>query len=246
LVKVAARRESMQIKRLLIVAVALAAAVALTVLTMLGAGGPLGRRSGATPLAHDPDPAAGGRGALLLNPYCRNVPAPGFDRPPNVARTGQFNDASYGYAVAIPAGVTAYASPELPTQGFGILLSWDPRAYLRVDASYDVFYDINADAVHRRDMLGVRLHDTLLADRSVPDGLAGAGGGRYRMQFQCPGDAQVYIRDDLIVVRNREVYRLELQTVPSRYAADAQLLAAMQSSWRWLPVPHVVGGGRAQ
>jgi hypothetical protein len=228
----------MQMKRFVIAGAALIAAAGITALVLLGSGGAVGTPSGSrgSPSEREADPAASGRGALLLNPYCRNVPAPGFDRPPNVAHTGQFDDAPYGYTVVIPAGVTAYSSQEKPTPGFGILLSSEPRAYLRVDASYDVFYDLTADAVHRRDVGAVRLHDTLLADQSAPDALDGTGGGRYRMQFRCPGDPQIYIHDALIVMRNREVYRLELQTVPARYEGDARLLVAMQRSWHWVAV----------
>jgi hypothetical protein len=34
-------------------------------------------------------------------------------------------------------------------------------------------------------------------------------------------------------MRNREIYRLNLQSVPERYAADAKVLNAMLRSWRW-------------
>ncbi len=150
---------------------------------------------------------------------------------------GQFDDAAYGYAVTIPSGVTARTPPDHPVQGFGIVLSWEPRAYLRVDASYDTFFDITAAAVHRRDVQGLRLHDKLLEEQATPDTLGGEPAERDRMRFQCPGDPQVYLHDGVIAIRNREIYRLELQTVPARYAQDEALLNAMQRSWRWLPVP---------
>ena len=218
----------MRTDRLVVAGLALAATVATVLVAIYDFRGPSGV------VAHVSDPARSGRGAWLLNPYCRNVPRPDFGQPPNVPLTGEFDDTPYGYAVTIPSGLTAYAGAEHPPQGFGIVLSWDPRAYLRVDAAYDVFYDITAEAVHRRDAGAVRLHDKLLADQTKPDMLGGELAERSRMQFQCPDDQQTYLHDDLIVMRNRVIYRLELQTVPSRYEQDAAILGAIQHSWRWV------------
>jgi hypothetical protein len=222
----------MRMDRLVVAGLALAATAG-TILFAVG--GFHGISSGV--LSRLSDPARSGRGAWLLNPYCRNVPAPDFGRPPSVPRGGEFDAAAYGYAVTIPAGLTAYAGAEQSPQGFGIVLSWEPRAYLRVDAAYDVFYDITAAAVHRRDAGAVRLHDKLLTDLTVPDTLGGEAAERSHTQFQCPGDPQTYLHDDFIVIRNREVYRLELQTVPSRYEQDVEILAAIQRSWRWATAP---------
>ena len=220
----------MRIDRLAIAGIALVLTAGIAWFMGLGSSGP--RR---VLEANLPDPAASGRGAQLLNPHCRNVPPPDFERAPNRALMGQFDNAPYGYAVTIPRGMTAYTSPQDPVQGFGIVLSWEPRVYLQVNASYDVFFDITAAAVHRRDAQGLRLHDTLLEEQATPDTLGGEPAERDRMRFQCPGDPQVYLHDGYIVLRNREIYRLELQTVPARYAQDEALMNAIQGSWHWLP-----------
>ena len=221
----------MRIDRLVIAGLALALTAAITLFIVRGSS----HRPAALE-ANLPDPAASGRGALLLNPWCRNLPAPDFDRAPNRALIGQFNDAPYGYAVTIPSGLTAHAPPDTAVPGFGIVLSWEPRVYLQASAAYDQFFDITAAGVHRRDVQGLRLHDQLLEEQAVPDTLAGEPGVRVRMRFQCPGDPQIYLHEGFIVMRHREIYRLELQTVPARYAEDAALFDAMQRSWRWLPV----------
>ena len=54
-----------------------------------------------------------------------------------------------------------------PERGFVIVLSQLPRAYLRVDASYDAFYDINPAGVHQRDLNAIRLHDAVLTDEAA-------------------------------------------------------------------------------
>jgi len=166
---------------------------------------------------------------------CSGWPNKGFDRVPNIARAGAVLNAPYGYALVVPAGLRAYSAPD--AQGsLGILLSAKPRAYLRVQALYDSYYDITAANVHRRDAGGVRLHDRLLGDTAAGWSLDGTAGGRYRMLLQCPGDPQTFIHDDVIVMRGREIYRVDLQTTPVRAAADTRLMDALLRSWRWLPI----------
>ena len=165
--------------------------------------------------------------------FCGSAPAPGFDQPPNRSHTGRYDNPLYGYSVAIPAPLSAYSQSGVAERGFGIVLSWTPRAYLSVDAAYDVYYDISAEGVHRRDINAIRLHDVVAGDQSSNVSLAQAAGGRYLTRVQCAGSPQIYIHDDVIVVRNREIYRLNLQSVPERYAADVKVLDAMLRSWHW-------------
>jgi hypothetical protein len=180
--------------------------------------------------------AVGAAGAAQARgEFCGSVPAPGFDQPPNRPHTGRYDNPLYGYSVAIPAPLSAYSQTGVAERGFGIVLSWTPRAYLSVDAAYDVYYDISAEGVHRRDINAIRLHDLVAGDQSSDLSLAQAAGGRYVTRVQCAGSPQIYIHDDVIVVRNREIYRLNLQSVPERYAADVKVLDAMLRSWRWQP-----------
>jgi hypothetical protein len=47
------------------------------------------------------------------------------------------------------------------------------------------------------------------------------------------------VHEEVIVLRNREIYRVDLQSSPERYAADLGRLNALLSSWRWeAPPPH--------
>lgn len=171
--------------------------------------------------------------AAARGEFCGTQPPVGFDQPPNRAHSGHYLNQLYGYSLDIPRPLSAYAGSEGPERGFGIVLSWLPRVYLSVDAAYDVYYDITAEGVHRRDVNAIRLHDLVLGDQASRFSLAHAVGGRYVTRVQCAGDAQVYIHDDVIVVRNREIYRLNLQSVPERYAGDVKVLEAMLRSWRW-------------
>jgi hypothetical protein len=179
--------------------------------------------------------------AMARGEYCGTLPASGFDQPPAVGHAGRYSNPVYGYSVRIPAPLRAYTHASEPERGFGMVLSWTPRAYLRVDAAYDVYYDISADGVHRRDINAMRLHDQVLGDQVSGYVLAHSAGGRYVTRVQCATGPEVYIHDDVIVVRNREIYRLNLQSVPQRYGADRKVLDAMLRSWRWQPIakPYV-------
>ena len=183
--------------------------------------------------------AAAGLGLLMSNSvlahgeFCGKVPAAGFDHPPNQLRTGRYVNGLYGYSVAIPAALSGYASGNGAERGFGIVLSWTPRAYLHVDAAYDAFFDITAIGVHRSDLSTIRLHDKVLDDQVAGYTLAQKSGGRFVTRVQCGEDPAVFIHEDVIVVLNREIYRLDLQTVPQRYDVDVKVLNQMLRSWRW-------------
>jgi hypothetical protein len=177
--------------------------------------------------------AAASSAATARGEFCGSAPAAEFDRVPNQAHAGHYLNQVYGYSVVIPNALSGFTPAGGPERGFGIVLSWSPRAFLSIDAAYDAYYDISAEGVHRRDVNAVRLHDQVLSDQAANYALAGTSGGRYLMRVQCAGDTRIFIHDDVIVVRNREIYRLNLQSVPERYASDVKVLNAMLRSWRW-------------
>jgi hypothetical protein len=172
-------------------------------------------------------------GSVARAQFCGTQPAAGFDQPPNQARRGRYVNAQYGYSTEIPAPLMAYTHTPGPERGFGIVLSWTPRAYLRVDASYDALFDITAAGVHRSDVGVMRLHDNVIDDQASLASLASEPGMRFVSRVQCEGKPDVFIHEDVVVVLNREIYRLDLQTVPERYAADVRILNALLRSWRW-------------
>lgn len=176
------------------------------------------------------------RVGAAASPYCGALPAAGFDQPPNIPHSGRYANRPYGYAVTIPAGLTAFTTPEGPERGFGIVLSWSPRAFLRVDAGYDAFYDITPQGVHQRDLSAMHLHDQVVSDGSQPVKLSRVAGAQFTTQMRCPGDPATYVHADVIVVRWREIYRLDLQTTPERQAMDLKTVQALVRSWQWVAV----------
>jgi hypothetical protein len=176
--------------------------------------------------------AANRAGAQTRDYYCGNTAPLAASAPSTQPHTGRYINRTYGYSLTIPDGLTALTSPVGPERGFVIDLSSTPRAYLRVDASYDAFYDITAEGVHRRDLNAVRLDDAVLGDQSAPAALAQVAGGRYLTRIQCRGEAPA-LHAQIIVLRNREIYRLDLQSTPERYEVDVRQLEALLKSWRW-------------
>jgi hypothetical protein len=166
---------------------------------------------------------------------CGTVPA--LSAPPAaVARTGLYRNVVYGYALRLPASLTAWVIPGSAERGFSVMLAGAPPAYLRVDASYDTFYDVTPVAVHRRDLDTRRLHVAALADEPpAKTALGGAAGWRFVTHVRC-GAGNDYIDDDTIVIRRREIYRVQLHSADGRYAEDLKLLRGLTHSWRWLPV----------
>jgi hypothetical protein len=180
--------------------------------------------------------------------YCSDHPAARFAQASGTAHAGRYVNRSYGYSLTIPAGLNAFI-PAGGTEnggaqrGFVLALPAAPGAaapgaatpgvYLSVDAAYDVFYDITAAGVHRRDLNAIRLNDAVSDDVSTAWALARVAGGRYRMRVQCRGAAAPTIHEEIIVLRNREIYRLDLQSTPERYDRDVRVLNAIAKSWRW-------------
>ncbi len=165
--------------------------------------------------------------------FCGRGLSQGFDPAAERPRSGRYVNAAYGYSVQIPAGLGGVVSATGPERGFLIALSQMPRAYLRVDAGYDAFYDITPAGVHLRDLNAIRLHDAVLADETAAGSLSHEAAGRFLTRLQCHGGGDVVVREAFIVVRRREIYRLDLQSTPDRLVQDQRQLDAMIRSWRW-------------
>jgi hypothetical protein len=174
-----------------------------------------------------------GAKAQSRDDFCGRGFPPGFDPEPQRTRGGRYLNAAYGYSLDIPAGLAGVVSAMGPERGFLIALSQMPRAYLRVDAAYDVFYDITPAGVHRRDLNTIRVHDAVVADEAAEVSLSHEAGGRFLIRLQCRGATDMVVHEAVIVVRSREIYRLDLQSTPDRLEQDRRQLDAMIRSWRW-------------
>ena len=185
-------------------------------------------------IAGTTDGTSYGGHAAASDSYCARFDQ-GLSGGPRIPNN-HYTNALYGFALTIPTGVSAYEDASEPGRSLVIPLAAQPRALVRVDAAYDSLYDISAAGVHTRDSVYVRLFDRLISDHAEPYSLAGVQGGSYRMQVVCMADPTRYVFESIIVVRNREIYRLVLQTELSRQSQDESVLDRMAGSWAWLPL----------
>jgi hypothetical protein len=175
-------------------------------------------------------------GAQGREDFCGRGLPQGFDPAAERTRSGRYVNAAYGYSVEIPAGLGGVVSATGPERSILVALSEMPPAYLRVDAGYDAFYDITPAGVHLRDLNAIRLHDAVLADETANASLSHEAGGRFLTHLQCHGGGDIAVHEAVIVVRRREIYRLDLQSTPDRLTQDRRQLDAMIRSWRWEPI----------
>jgi hypothetical protein len=71
--------------------------------------------------------SVGGRAQGTL---CGQFPEAGFDSPEMSSYVARYSNPNYLFAVTIPQGFVGHSSPPPnPQHGFGVVLSWEPRAY---------------------------------------------------------------------------------------------------------------------
>lgn len=212
---------TLPINRLVAAAVALLITLAIVVAIIRSAG--------------NRQPAVASTGAAGADSYCQRFLSDTRVSASAPPRRGRYANPTYGYAVTIPDALTGYAPAAAAARGIVVTLSGKPPALLHVDAAYDALYDITAAGVHTRDGVDAQLFDHLISNESQPFSLAGVQGGRYRMQILCRGESNPYVFESIIVIRNREIYRLDLRTRPDRLHQDEASLDAMTGSWSWIP-----------
>ena len=177
--------------------------------------------------------------AVAAGDYCDRVlgviPGAAVAAAVLTRHAGRYINHRYGYSVRLPHSysATAVAADGLQ-RGFDLWLSAQPAAVLTVDALYDVHYDVAAAAVQKRDLDAMRLQvQRVLRVDSTQAALAGVAGRRYVAYVQCGPAAQSYVHDDTVVIRDREIYRVHLQTTAERYGTDVKVANDLLRSWRW-------------
>ncbi|MBS1808618.1 MAG: hypothetical protein JST84_10545 [Acidobacteria bacterium] len=137
----------------------------------------------------------------------------------------------------IPKGRTGYSDlPPSPQHGFGIVLSWEPRAYLYVDGSYnslEVKQAKELEQLHLKwlaeeaaQVIGIEKRNTRLG--SLP-------ARRYVARHRCKKRPGTFIEDETIMLHQGIVYTVGLLTTEERYGRDKVVLEQMLGAWRLAP-----------
>ena len=163
---------------------------------------------------------------------CGNFPAVDFRGSSNPAFTSTYLNYPYGYRVRIPRGLAAYGTPApAPNHGAGIILSWDPRSYLFVDATYNVLDFASLDAA--ADQAESFVREDSLKVLSVVRGRSSLGRSqalRITIRHTC-GSGEVFVTDEYILLTRGIVYTVTLTAPESRYRSDRAVLEAIARSF---------------
>src|SRR2546426_4820370 len=134
---------------------------------------------------------------LLLAPIsipaqsCGDFPAPGFDDPKMRHFTGSYSNPNYGFAVKIPKGITGHDIPApAPHHGFGVVLSWEPRAYMDFDGSYNAL-ELSLPETENQNLERLReSSESLLSVSSKGSKLGRLDARRQVVRHNCKGHAK--------------------------------------------------------
>ena len=169
---------------------------------------------------------------------CGHFPSPGFDAPDMPRFEKHYANAQYLYSVDLPPGLVAHGPADpAPGHGVGIVLSWEPRAYLNVDGTYDAIEWKTSRAAAKQLLAWKRAESTaVLAQKQSTARLGPLHAVRLVVRHRCAKLPDVYVDDDVVAIDAKQgiVYQVSLTTTEPRYARDKALMDAMLASWRML------------
>lgn len=165
---------------------------------------------------------------------CGNFPAKGFDGPEMDKFTETYSNFVYGYSVKIPKGLVAYNAPApAPQHGYGIVLSWEPRAYIYVDASYNSSDANNAKEIEDTHLKWLQEESAeIISIEKTRSRLGPLSARRYVAKRTCKKLKGIFIEDMTMVLHEGIVYSAGLLTTQDRYLRDKAVLEEMLKTWR--------------
>jgi len=166
---------------------------------------------------------------------CGRFPRPGFDDADQFRVEGRYANSQYGYAVSLPVGRVGHdAPPPASNHGFGIVLSWTPRASIYVAANYEVADDdtlAKQEASHRQ-FTRQDAH-RVLSTKSMAAQLGALPAARLIARYECKGLRGLYITDEVVALSDDRsvVYTMALLTTVKRYRKDKAVFEEMVRSF---------------
>jgi hypothetical protein len=169
---------------------------------------------------------------------CGTFPAVGFDGPDMSRFVGEYSNPNYGFAVRIPDGFVGHNSPPpMPHHGFGVVLSWEPRAYIDFDGSYTVETDASTDPsvaqVQSRSLQWLREEsERIISVRTTRVRLGPLPARRHVVYRTCEGRPGVFVVDEVVALSGNITYTATLLSVAGRYARDRNVFGQILRTWR--------------
>jgi hypothetical protein len=178
-------------------------------------------------------------GALVgTKPSCGDFPATGFDAPDMARFVGEYTNPNYGFSVHIPDGLVGHSSPAPnPQHGFGVILSWEPRAYIFFDGSYTIETDASAtpsvDQVQAQALGWLREESgRIISVRQTQTRLGSLPARRQVVRRSCENHSDVFVVDEVIALRGGITFTAALLSVKQRYSDDRRIFERFLRTWR--------------
>jgi hypothetical protein len=148
---------------------------------------------------------------------------------------GDYANPNYGFAVRIPDGLAGHdILAPAPHHGFGIVLQWEPRAYINFDGSYNAaespLAEIEASYLKsRRDE-----SERVLTVQRESAKLGPLNAQRIVVRRTCKGHAGTFVADETLALSadQRILYSATLLTLEERFERDRAVLSEMLKTWR--------------
>ena len=166
--------------------------------------------------------------------YCGNFPEPGFDDPAMSRFVRWYSNPTYHFSVRVPKGLVGHSSPPpLPQHGFGIVLSWTPRAYIYFDGSYNAADEGNTTEIASTRLRWLRDSSLkILSTQRQHTHLGPLSARRFVARHTCPKVRGVFVEDTTIALSRGIIYTVSLLTTDERYQRDRRIMNEMLKTWR--------------
>jgi hypothetical protein len=167
---------------------------------------------------------------------CGSFPDRDFGGPDMPKHTRIYANSIYGYSVRIPNGLAGYSSPSpTPQHGFGIVLSWEPRAYISFDGSYNAWGAKNVSELQEIQLKWVAEKAAhVVSIRKYRWRIGPLSARRFVAHHRCNQAKGTFIEDTTIALHRGIVYTATLLTTKERYQEDKVVMERMMRDWRSL------------
>ncbi|HUJ17134.1 MAG TPA: hypothetical protein VL197_04000 [Nitrospirota bacterium] len=166
---------------------------------------------------------------------CGKFPDKGFEGPDMSAFTGQYSNPNYLYGVTIPKGLVGHSSPpSYPQHGFGIVLSWDPRAYIFFDSSANSLeYKTLDEAIKDHIKYTEEKASKILSTNISTGALGKVTAKQLTVHYTCKEDPTERIDIAILSLRsnNSLIDSAELTTTTDRLRGDLKIFEEMTKTW---------------
>jgi len=166
---------------------------------------------------------------------CGMFPDKGFDDPDMSAFKGTYTNPNYLYAVTIPKGLIGHSSPPPnPQHGFGIVLSWEPRAYIFFDSSANSLeYKTVEEAINEQIKYTKEKASKILSSNISNGALGKVTAKKLTVHYICQKDPTERIDIAILALRsgNSLVDSAELTTTAARLNEDLKIFEEMIKTW---------------